>query len=236
MTEMLKGASEYAIMEELTPSAFDRATQPSGILSLAPSARDGVSNQHDQPRGLGMQRKTTGKRLRFEVFKRDGFACRYCGAQPPDVTLVVDHIVPVAAGGQTTIDNLNTACETCNQGKAAKPLDAVAPRPDADLMYLEVMQETAELRRYQLSLQAREVALEGLVCDLQLLWQDCYGETSDWVPSVRVLRQMLRKYDPEIVEEGIRDVAPKVAEDYIRGSYVPYMWRVLANLAEDVSA
>src|SRR4051812_15410387 len=63
------------------------------------------------------RRRSTGKRLRFEVFKRDYFTCRYCGAQPPDVVLVVDHVIPVALGGPSTLDNLITACEPCNQGK-----------------------------------------------------------------------------------------------------------------------
>jgi 5-methylcytosine-specific restriction endonuclease McrA len=96
-----------------------------------------------------MRRKSTGKRLRFEVFKRDHFTCQYCGAQPPEIVLVADHIVAVAAGGETTIENLITACEPCNQGKAAKELGQRAIRPDADLLYLETQQEIAELRRFQ---------------------------------------------------------------------------------------
>ncbi len=36
-----------------------------------------------------MARKKAGisKRLRFEVFKRDGFVCQYCGNHPPAVVL-----------------------------------------------------------------------------------------------------------------------------------------------------
>lgn len=99
-----------------------------------------------------MPRPSTGKRLRFEVFKRDGFTCRYCGAQPPEVVLVVDHVVPVAEGGLSTLDNLITACEPCNQGKAAKRVTEAAPRIDADERYLEAQQEIAEMRRYQQAL------------------------------------------------------------------------------------
>lgn len=32
--------------------------------------------------------------LRFEVFKRDNFTCRYCGQAPPTAILEVDHIIP----------------------------------------------------------------------------------------------------------------------------------------------
>ena len=45
------------------------------------------------------KRKSITKSVRFEVFKRDGFKCQYCGASAPDVILEVDHIVPVAEGG-----------------------------------------------------------------------------------------------------------------------------------------
>jgi len=37
--------------------------------------------------------------------------------------LHVDHVVPFAAGGATTEDNLLAACEECNIGKGAR--DAV---------------------------------------------------------------------------------------------------------------
>lgn len=40
----------------------------------------------------------------------------------PDVLLVVDHVVPVAKGGENEILNLVTSCDTCNAGKGAVPL------------------------------------------------------------------------------------------------------------------
>ena len=104
------------------------------------------------------KRKSTGKRTRFEVFKRDAFTCQYCGAQPPDVVLVVDHITPVAAGGSSEPINLITACEACNQGKADRVLTENVIRPDADLMYLETQQEIAEVERYNTALQRWHVA------------------------------------------------------------------------------
>jgi HNH endonuclease len=64
------------------------------------------------------------KRLRFEVFRRDGFACRYCGAKAPDVRLVPDHVVPEALGGKTEPSNLVTSCDPCNSGKTSTTPDA----------------------------------------------------------------------------------------------------------------
>jgi hypothetical protein len=65
--------------------------------------------------------RTINWRLRFLVLQRDGFRCRLCGASPATqagVQLQVDHIVPWSKGGETTLDNLQTACERCNIGKS----------------------------------------------------------------------------------------------------------------------
>ena len=68
-------------------------------------------------------RKALSKKLRFEVFKRDAFTCQYCGKSAPDVILHVDHIKPVADGGENDIMNLVTSCLDCNLGKGARKLD-----------------------------------------------------------------------------------------------------------------
>lgn len=67
-------------------------------------------------------RKPLGKKLRFEVFKRDGFTCQYCGRMAPTVVLEVDHINPVKEKGTDNIMNLITSCFDCNRGKGCKTL------------------------------------------------------------------------------------------------------------------
>lgn len=59
------------------------------------------------------------RRLRFEILRRDGHACRYCGAMAPDVKLTVDHVVPTTLGGSDDPTNLVTACAPCNAGKSS---------------------------------------------------------------------------------------------------------------------
>lgn len=59
-------------------------------------------------------------RLRFKVLQRDHFRCCACGASPsvtPGIVLEVDHIKPWSKGGETVIENLQTLCLACNQGK-----------------------------------------------------------------------------------------------------------------------
>lgn len=64
------------------------------------------------------------KSKRFEIFKRDGFRCQYCGldSSSPDTVLEVDHIVPSSKGGTHEDDNLITSCFSCNRGKSNKDL------------------------------------------------------------------------------------------------------------------
>lgn len=59
------------------------------------------------------------KRTRFEVLRRDDHTCQYCGAKAPDVTLHIDHVMPVALGGDDKPGNLVTACKDCNAGKTS---------------------------------------------------------------------------------------------------------------------
>lgn len=176
------------------------------------------------------------KRKRFEIFKRDGFTCQYCGQRPPEVVLEVDHIEPRAHGGSDDELNLVTSCADCNRGKGSKLLADVKPLPDADLKYLETQQEVAELRRYQQALALREQAVNEVVFSLQQLWDDLTEDVLDWHPHDRVVRQFLGRYSPEVVETAIRDVAPKVANGYLPKSgsrWVPYMWSVMRNLVSE---
>lgn len=77
--------------------------------------------------------------IRLAVYQRDGFRCidcrwaptvpegydgRYALSEKPAVGgtifLTMDHRTPRAAGGPTTIDNLDTRCSPCNSSKGAR--------------------------------------------------------------------------------------------------------------------
>ena len=62
-------------------------------------------------------RQPIPRKLRHEVFKRDGYRCRECGASKDETILEIDHIIPVARGGTNDIDNLQTLCRECNRMK-----------------------------------------------------------------------------------------------------------------------
>jgi len=78
------------------------------------------------------------KKIRFEVFKRDGFVCQYCGKYPPETTLEVDHIKPKSRGGGDDINNLITSCFDCNRGKSNIELKRV---PNTLLENKEILEE-----------------------------------------------------------------------------------------------
>ncbi|HDR9497083.1 TPA: HNH endonuclease [Burkholderia cepacia] len=92
------------------------------------------------------KRKSISKKVRFEVFKRDGFVCQYCGAHPSQAVLEVDHIIPVAEGGADEFDNYITACLPCNRGKGPVSLDRI-PQSLADRA-AEVAEREAQIRGY----------------------------------------------------------------------------------------
>lgn len=107
------------------------------------------------------RRKAISKKTRFEVFKRDGFACQYCGAHPPEVMLEVDHIVPVAEGGENDFDNYITACFPCNRGKGAVSLDRI-PQSLADKA-AEVAEREEQIRGYNEVMSAARKRIESEV-------------------------------------------------------------------------
>jgi hypothetical protein len=72
----------------------------------------------DQP-SRGRRTRTLSASLRFAVFRRDNYSCRYCGRRAPFVVLHIDHVEAWSRGGANRIENLVTACQECNLGKGA---------------------------------------------------------------------------------------------------------------------
>jgi 5-methylcytosine-specific restriction endonuclease McrA len=67
--------------------------------------------------GIMEKRKTISKKLRFEIFKRDGFQCAYCGQAPPSVILEVDHIEPKAKDRSAATSYFCGICWNIIKGK-----------------------------------------------------------------------------------------------------------------------
>lgn len=132
------------------------------------------------------ERKPIPKSTRFEVFKRDSFTCQYCGAKAPDVVLHIDHIHPVADGGDNSLLNLVTSCLGCNLGKSDRTLD-----DNSILLRQRDQLEELNERRQQL-----EMLLE---------WRQGLATLED--DFVEAVQAELRKFSQwQANESGIRDI------------------------------
>jgi hypothetical protein len=71
---------------------------------------------------IGNKRPSQGEwaALRTMVFERDDYTCQYCGQRGGK--LECDHVHPVSRGGSNELDNLTTACLSCNRSKRDKTL------------------------------------------------------------------------------------------------------------------
>lgn len=57
-------------------------------------------------------------KVRAAVYKRDQYACFYCGRTREDgAILTLDHFIARALGGTNEESNLFTACKSCNSRK-----------------------------------------------------------------------------------------------------------------------
>lgn len=178
---------------------------------------------------------TLSKRLRFEIFKRDSFTCQYCGAQPPSVVLEVDHVHPKSRGGDNDPGNLITSCLACNRGKSDKPLGERIIRPDADLLYLEAMQEAAEYERYIKAKKKRDKALMSVIESIQDDFQRMSG--TDWVPDDSIVLSMLARNTPEQVSEAASCTGNAIrngrfGEHTVGAGWLPYMRGILKHMRE----
>jgi len=82
--------------------------------------RDALIQRHIAALGLKQPPKRVDptEAQRKAVLKRDRRSCRYCRAT--ERKLHIDHVVPVAKGGRTTVPNLVAACQRCNLRKGTK--------------------------------------------------------------------------------------------------------------------
>lgn len=181
-------------------------------------------------------RSPISKALRFQILRRDNHACRYCGAKAPDATLVVDHVMPVTLGGQTVAENLVTACQDCNQGKAGSPPDAeTAADVQADAVrWSRAMRAAAaaQLQRHQQREQYIEAVDEvwsGWSCGPQKLpvprpgnWRDSVGRFHDL--------DLELGYALDLIGVAMRN--QRVMADQTWRYYCGACWRTLRERAE----
>lgn len=175
-------------------------------------------------------RKNITKRLRFEILRRDNNACRYCGATAPDVELVVDHVLPVALGGQTVAENLAAACKDCNSGKTSTSPDehTVAQVNDNAIQWSQAIAQAAAQREARDT--AAETFLEYIADEWAFRSPWHYPMPDDWRSSLLSYRNRglpLTDFDRAIdIALTRRDIAKSARWRYFCG--------VLNNFTEEL--
>ena len=146
------------------------------------------------------KRKTISKGLRFSVFCRDNYTCRYCGRQSDAVPLEIDHVLPVCQGGTNDIENLVTACGDCNRGKSGNTIQQVAPN---ETDRLRLAQERNEQVKAAESVRQAVLAREELLDAVTNYWCSCTGRTSADRQTILVMVAYVQRFGFEKVFEWI---------------------------------
>jgi hypothetical protein len=182
-------------------------------------------------------------RVRFEVLRRDGHTCRYCGAKAPEVKLNVDAVLPVSLGGSHRDPaNLVTACEACNSGKGSSHPGApfVADVAEDALRFARVMKQA------QAKMLADIETREFVYAQFSEWWEawdhrsgqhhGTYYRPSDWKQAVDQL------IDAGLPPRVLKDCIAVAMENWQVGSSdkFPYMcgiaWKAVAEFQQGVRA
>lgn len=179
-----------------------------------------------------MKRKGISKRLRFSIFTRDDFTCRYCGKQSDSVPLVIDHIIPVCEGGTNDESNLATACEPCNQGKGGITIAQAAPN---ETDRLRMAQEMFEQRAAAETARAAADAKDELRQTVLEFWCDRTGDDSAERSTISVMIRYVEEFGAATVFDWIQTAFERMGtrNDRRVGRYVSGIRRKIIEAAEE---
>jgi hypothetical protein len=167
------------------------------------------------------KRQPVSASLRWAVFARDKFTCLYCGAQAGQdgVVLAADHIISVKDGGDSSMDNLVTACQRCNGGKGARSL---VDAPTAERSLEEARARAAHLA--ELAQSSREAAtamkeLEQVAVNIKC---EAYGVKSVDMPQAEVTSAVrhIREFGADRLTEWYQSAYRNRVSERNAGRYV----------------
>lgn len=167
------------------------------------------------------KRTSLSASLRWQVFARDGFRCRYCGSQAgePGVTLHADHVVSVRDGGTNAMDNLVTACQACNGGKGARSLGNT---PGSAVAVAHAESNAATLQQQADAIAAGIEARKTLRQEVINLLCDAYRVESMSM-SERTLSHfvgIVQKHGPELLADWLSQAVRRGVKSHVCIKYV----------------
>lgn len=102
----------------LTLDEWTQFLRQTDLVEVECLVRDPVTKQI----GKAILRKSerqVSQGVSWQVFRRDGFKCRYCGVD--DMPLTVDHLITWESGGPSIPENLVACCRECNAARGETP-------------------------------------------------------------------------------------------------------------------
>lgn len=186
-------------------------------------------------RGSYGLRMTISKSVRFEIFKRDKFTCQYCGRQPPQVVLEIDHVVPRSEGGLENPNNLITACFDCNRGKGAIPIGVQKIR-ESRKEEIELLREKQEqIEAYERFLLEQKEAEAKVLQELNEYWSSlCENKYVLSEKGLLSLSNLLKSLVLLEIKEAMNIAANKISQDDI-GNRFKYFCGVCHNKIREKS-
>jgi len=165
-----------------------------------------------------------GKRKRFEIFKRDGFTCRYCGRKSPEVILEVDHVTPVSSKGNDNEMNLVTSCFDCNRGKSDRNLSEIITGENPHDKAIELAEKERQLAEYN--------HIRGISEDRMSREADGLLDSMKLSGHYRIsIVQLLRRYSIYDVKNAFEISIDKMGTDSRKA--IPYAIGILKNWSQN---
>jgi len=152
-----------------------------------------------------------GNKIRFEVFKRDGFTCQYCGRTPPSAILEADHINPRSNHGKTTMENLITSCRDCNKGKGKHKLTSI-PSSLKDTM-ADIEERELQIQEYNKLLTLVDKRLNSSV----KRFREHLKEIDAMAYDMEFKGSLLKSYFRKLPETEVIDAADIAVEKLLSG-------------------
>lgn len=147
-----------------------------------------------------MPRTVIRPRDRFEILQRDGFTCRYCGRQPGETELQIDHVKPVSQGGTNSLLNLITSCRLCNAGKGKNTVDHVPIHENVIKNVMLLADREAELvRAINHLIKLREQRFQAAVNMICSAFSLKHTDTH----TAKHVMWMIEEYGPHVVAEWL---------------------------------
>lgn len=98
---------------------------------------------------------------RIAIYIRDGWKCAYCGRCLKDAAhrqRQIDHIFPVALGGDNSAVNLVTICDTCNLWKSDRTIEQLQLGEAETRRILEQAAQPLDIKRAKSLLLLKKIA------------------------------------------------------------------------------